>query len=209
MPRRKKKHHVREEFWLVFAIVLGVMFGFCAALVMYAPTIMSTLPVFIGMKTSTESSLPRIIVPGEAARVQLISDMRQLWSADVMWTRQYISAYAAGTGDYQEAFSRLQQNNDAIVSTLATYYGSNVEPTIGVAMKERTGLMSDYLAAAKKGEKAIMADVDAKWQAKSEEIGKQLNALGATGVDSMGFDPRLYEYQTRTIAEIKSRIAKK
>jgi hypothetical protein len=208
MPKRKKKyhhHHVREEFWLVFAIVLGVMFGFCAALIVYAPDLSPNGSIIVGGGASVPTFKQARVSPGEAARVQLLADMRQLWNADAVWTRQYIFAYVAGTGDYEEAFSRLQQNSDAMVNVLAAYYGPDVEPSFGVAMKERIGLLSDYLAAAKRGDETAMAAAETKWQENSNSIARQLSAFQSNG----GIGPMLSAYQSGTATEINFRVGKK
>jgi hypothetical protein len=210
MPKRKKKlHHlhVRDEFWLVFAIVLGVMFGFCAALILYSSMFSPSDSVFV--RSSSTKSNAKTISRSEAARVQLIGDMRQLWNQDAMWTRQYISAFIAGTGDYDEALNRLQQNNDAMVAKLASYYGSDVEPTFGVELKQRTTLLSDYLASAKKNDKGAMAEAEASWQTNASVIGNRLSNLGMAAQGAPDFGAYLLAYEQSMTQEIKARIAKK
>lgn len=100
----------------------------------------------------------------------LRASLRRLWADHVIWTRQYIVAFADGTPDAGVAANRLLKNQEHIGNAIVPFYGQAAGTQLTDLLKQHILIAVDLLNAAKSGDNAEFQTQDQKWSRNAEEI---------------------------------------
>jgi hypothetical protein len=96
--------------------------------------------------------------------------LRRLWADHVIWTRQYIVAFAGGTPDAGAAANRLLKNQEHIGNAIVPFYGQAAGTQLTDLLKQHILIAVDLLNAAKAGDDAEFQRQDQKWSRNAEDI---------------------------------------
>lgn len=118
-------------------------------------------------RAADAKSLPATV---SSAEMTLRQDMRRLWSDHVIWTRDYIVAAVANSGDQQASAARLLKNQEHIGAAVAAYYGKPAGDKLTALLKDHIMIAVDVIAAAKAHDDANYQAADKKWQQNAEDI---------------------------------------
>jgi hypothetical protein len=102
--------------------------------------------------------------------VALQMDMRKLWEDHVTWTRLAIISLEGNTPDTQATVARLLRNQADIGNAIKPFYGKAAGNALTAKLKEHILIAADLIAAAKAGDKAKLADAQARWNKNADGI---------------------------------------
>jgi len=108
--------------------------------------------------------------------VEFRNGMRQLWEEHIVWTREFIVSFAAGTGDQDEVAARLLANQTDIGDAIKPYYGDAAGEALTVLLREHILGAVTLLQAAKSGDAQAFEVANAAWYENGTEIAQFLNA---------------------------------
>lgn len=130
----------------------------------------AAMPMTMAMPMAASSQL-------SAKAVDLRMDMRKLWEDHITWTRLAIISLEAGTPDTSATVARLLRNQTDIGNAIKPYYGTAAGNTLTRELKAHILIAADVIAAAKAGDKAKLADAQARWVANADHIAAILNSV--------------------------------
>jgi len=105
-----------------------------------------------------------------AKSVALHADMRKLWEDHVTWTRLAIISLETGTPDTTATVARLLRNQTDIGNAIKPYYGNAAGNELTRQLRAHILIAADVIAAAKAGDKAKLADAQARWTQNADDI---------------------------------------
>jgi len=109
--------------------------------------------------------------------VTLRTDMRKLWEDHVTWTRLAIISLESGTPDTEATVARLLRNQADIGNAIKPYYGNAAGNTLTQLLRTHILIAADVIAAAKAGDKAKLADAQARWRSNANDIAALLASV--------------------------------
>lgn len=104
------------------------------------------------------------------AQCNLRTALRKLWADHVIWTRQYIVAFASDGPDTGAAATRLLKNQEHIGNAIVPFYGEAAGTRLTDLLKQHILIAVDLLTAAKAGDDAEFQRQDQRWSQNAEEI---------------------------------------
>lgn len=113
------------------------------------------------------------------ARCSLRTNLRRLWADHVIWTRQYIVAFAGDTPDAGVAANRLLKNQEHLGNAIVPFYGQAAGSKLTDLLKQHILIAVDLLGAAKAGDDAKFQQEDQKWSKNAEEIATLLSSANS------------------------------
>jgi hypothetical protein len=135
---------------------------------------------------------------------ELQTEMRELWTAHVVWTRDVIIASLAGSPETPDATQRLLANQDQIADALRPFYGDAVADQLRALLREHITIALDVVYGASTGtppDAALSA-----WYANADAIARLLSdaspALPFADVQTL-----MHLHLDQTIAEVNARLA--
>jgi len=111
-----------------------------------------------------------------AHRATFRADMRKLWEDHIVWTREFIVSFAAGSGDQDQVAARLLANQDDIGDAVKPFYGEGAGNQLSALLREHILGAVTLLQAAKAGDTVAFDNAKAAWYANGNEIAQFLNA---------------------------------
>ncbi|HEY7780816.1 MAG TPA: hypothetical protein VIC85_11455 [Ktedonobacterales bacterium] len=109
------------------------------------------------------------------AKCSLRMALRRLWADHVIWTRQYIVAFAGDTPDAGTAANRLLKNQEHIGNAIVPFYGQAAGTALTDLLKQHIMIAVDLLKAAKAGDDAEFGRQDQLWSQNAAEIATLLS----------------------------------
>jgi hypothetical protein len=104
------------------------------------------------------------------------ADMRKLWEDHITWTRLAIISLEGGTPDTDATVGRLLRNQVDIGNSVKPFYGAKAGNALTGLLKSHILIAADVIAAAKAGDKAKLADAQARWLKNADQIAAFLHA---------------------------------
>jgi hypothetical protein len=114
------------------------------------------------------------ISPSQAA---LRSDMRVLWEDHITWTRLAIISLTSGSPDTTATVGRLLKNQADIGNAVKPFYGKAAGNALTAELRKHILIAADVIAAAKAGDKAKLADAQARWRRNANDIAALLASV--------------------------------
>jgi hypothetical protein len=111
---------------------------------------------------------------GKALRFH--DQMRKLWEDHIVWTREAIVSFAAGTPDLQVTLDRLLRNQEDIGDAVKPFYGKKAGDQLTALLKEHINGAVDLLVAAKSGDQQAFERAKDAWYVNGNEIADFLNS---------------------------------
>jgi hypothetical protein len=108
--------------------------------------------------------------------VRFRADMRKLWEDHIIWTREFIVAFAANSGDQDEVAARLLANQSDIGDAIKPYYGDDAGDALTELLREHILGAVALLQAAKAGDAQAFESARVAWYSNGQEIAEFLNA---------------------------------
>lgn len=140
---------------------------------------------------------------------QLRADMRKLWDDHVVWTRQWITSFAAGLPDQDAASARLMQNQVDIGNAIKPYYGEEAGTKLTGLLKEHIGLAVDLVKAAKGGDAAKIEAAKKKAADNGDQIATFLSGANPQNWPLDKMKAALKMHLDTTVQEATDRLAGK
>ena len=97
-------------------------------------------------------------------------DMRKLWEDHITWTRLAIISLTTGSPDTDATVGRLLQNQTDIGNAVKPFYGNAAGNELTRQLRQHILIAADVVTAAKAGDKAKLADAQARWAANGDTI---------------------------------------
>ncbi len=138
--------HKKVALWLMTALLLGGVAGYCAN----------------GLK-DTENPL-------SSKSVELYSTMRKLWADHVIWTREYIVSAIDNADDTNFAAERLMRNQEDIGAAIVPFYGEEAGAELTRLLKEHISIAVELIDAAKTNNQAGYHEADHRWTQNAQDI---------------------------------------
>jgi hypothetical protein len=111
-----------------------------------------------------------------AKSVAFHEDMRKLWEDHITWTRLAIISLEGGTPDTTATVARLLRNQADLGNAVKPFYGAAAGSKLTSLLREHILIAADLIAAAKEGDNAKVADVQARWTANADQIAALLHS---------------------------------
>jgi hypothetical protein len=105
------------------------------------------------------------------------ADMRKLWEDHITWTRLAIISLEGGTPDTKATVARLLRNQVDLGNAIKPYYGARAGAALTRELKSHILIAADVIAAAKEGDKAKLADAQARWVKNADQISVLLHSV--------------------------------
>ncbi len=112
-----------------------------------------------------------------AKAVALRTDMRKLWEDHITWTRLAIISLESGTPDTSATVARLLRNQVDIGDAIKPYYGKAAGNELTKQLRAHILIAADVITAAKAGDSAKLADVQARWVKNADRIAAVLHSV--------------------------------
>ena len=103
------------------------------------------------------------------------ADLRKLWEDHIVWTREFIVSFAAGSADQDAVATRLLANQDDIGNAIKPFYGDAAGAQLSALLREHILGAAALLQAAKSGDAVAFDNAKAAWYANGNEIARFLN----------------------------------
>ena len=110
-------------------------------------------------------------------QVALRSDMRRLWEDHITWTRLAIISLTTESPDAKATVGRLLRNQTDIGNAVKPFYGKAAGNELTRQLRRHILIAADVIAAAKAGDKAELADAQARWARNGDDIAAVLNSV--------------------------------
>ncbi|WP_405105471.1 glycosyltransferase [Paenibacillus sp. FSL K6-1217] len=126
-------------------------------------------------------------------RVQLRSEMQQVWIDHTIWTHSYIVSALNNNPDQKEVLARLLRNQEDIGNVFKPYYGEANGNKLAGLLKEHIQIAGQIVAAAQKGNAAEVGKLQTDWHRNADEIARFLSGLNPNW-SYKGLQDMLYEH---------------
>ena len=107
----------------------------------------------------------------------LRSNMRVLWEDHITWTRLAIISLTTGSPDTTATVGRLLKNQTDIGNAVKPFYGKAAANALTAELRKHILIAADVIAAAKAGDKAKLADAQARWRSNANDIAALLASV--------------------------------
>ena len=117
--------------------------------------------------------------PGRISKSELAlrQDMRRLWEDHITWTRLAIISLTTDSPDTEATVGRLLKNQIDIGEAVKPFYGEAAGNELTRQLRLHILIAADVVAAARAGDQAGLADVQARWQSNADDIAAVLNSV--------------------------------
>lgn len=112
-------------------------------------------------------------------QIRLMSQLQQLWTQHVYWTRFFIISTAADLDDLKPVTSRLLQNPKDFAQLLAPIYGMKAARQFQELLTQHLLIGADLVNAAKNGETEKANYARQKWYQNADEIASFLSSINS------------------------------
>lgn len=141
----------------------------------------------------------------EKERMALTHEMRDLWAHHVIWTREYIVAFAAGLAETQDTANRLLKNQEDIGNAFKPYYGEDTGNRLTSLLKEHITIATELIQAAKDDDQEKLGDADRRWKENAQQIAAMLSEMNPNW-DTEELNNMLNEHLSLTTQEATAQL---
>jgi len=150
-------------------LALTMLVAFFAAL--------TALAVSNGHDAHAHGNAAAHAAPVSSSQAALRSNVRVLWEDHVMWTRLAIISLTTGSPDTTATVGRLLRNQADIGNAVKPFYGTAAGNKLTAELRKHILIAADVIAAAKAGDKAKLADAQARWRSNANDIAALLASV--------------------------------
>lgn len=131
--------------------------------------------------------------------------MRELWIDHVVWTREFIVAFAAGSLSQPVASERLLHNQEEIGQAVAGFYGAQAGEKLTALLKDHILISVEVVTAAKAGNDAQLKIADKKWHDNADQIASFLSGANPAWPKAE-MQKMMYDHLAKTTKEAVARL---
>jgi hypothetical protein len=131
----------------------------------------------------------------------LYTAMRKLWEDHITWTRLYIVAAAADSGDKEATTKRLLQNQVDIGDAIKPFYGSAAGSRLTSLLRDHILIAANIVTAAKNKDMGTVATEKARWFANADQIAVFLSSANPRNWPRAAVQKMMYDHLNLTMAE--------
>lgn len=150
---------VRNKWLLAFLVTLTFVFSLSTAV--------ESVQANAGAKKGSACLSPKM--------VQLKTDMQKVWIDHTIWTRSYIVSAMSNRLDQKDVLDRLLRNQQDIGNVIKPYYGEAAGNKLADILREHILIAGKIVDAAKAGNQADVAKLQADWHRNADDIAKFLS----------------------------------
>jgi phage terminase Nu1 subunit (DNA packaging protein) len=177
--------------------------------------ILAPLAALCLVAVAAQAQTPPAKTPCAAAReasmtmatVDLKTAMRTLWEEHITYTRNYIISALADLPDRDAVAERLLSNQDDIGNAIKPYYGEAAGEQLSTLLRDHIVIATGVVGAAKDGDKAQLADAQAKWSANGQEIAAFLSGANPNW-PAADLEEMLQQHLDLTSGQVVARLNK-
>jgi hypothetical protein len=119
------------------------------------------------------ATAPGVVTQKQAA---LRTEMRRLWEDHITWTRLAIISLTTNSPDTEATVGRLLENQTDIGNAVKPFYGKAAGNELTKQLRRHILIAADVIAAAGAGDKAKLADAQARWARNGNDIAGVLSS---------------------------------
>lgn len=134
------------------------------------PVITLLMVILISSPSFSQMKMDRKKTVTSENSSSLTTNMRQLWSEHVMWTRNVILCMVDELPGTDQAVKRLLQNQIDIGDAIKTYYGDQAGIKLTDQLTNHINISMEVVKAAKAGNVTTLAEANKSWYANADEI---------------------------------------
>jgi hypothetical protein len=134
------------------------------------------------------------------------TDMRRLWEDHIVWTRLAIISLTTGSPDTKATVGRLLENQTDIGDTVKPFYGKAAGNELTRQLRQHILIAADVVAAAKAGQRAKLAETQARWARNGDDIAQLLNSVNPSNWKLPAMKAELRTHLRLTTDEAVARI---
>jgi hypothetical protein len=105
-----------------------------------------------------------------AAEIELMNTMRELWEQHAAWTRATITAIVFNQPDEPQITQRLLRNPHDFRDALQPYYGETIASRFDELLTDHLVIAAELVKAAKAGDGRGAADAERRWYENADDI---------------------------------------
>lgn len=139
-------------------------------------------------------------------QVELLNQLRLLWSQHVFWTRSFIISTSADLGDLDAVTKRLLQNPGDFGKVLQMFYDDQTVNTFVNLFTQHLLIAADLVNAAKKNDSKAVTEAQNKWYQNADEISAVLASINPYWSEQIWRD-LLYSHLQMTTKEATLRLS--
>jgi hypothetical protein len=140
------------------------------------------------------------------SELRLRRDMRRLWEDHIVWTRLAIISLTTGSPDTEATVARLLENQTDIGNAVKPFYGKAAGDKLTSELRRHILIAADLVAAAKAGEKARLADAQARWAENGDDIARVLSSVNPRHWKPAAMKAELRMHLKLTTEEVVARL---
>ena len=144
--------------------------------------------------------------PNPGKQIDLINNMRLVWSQHVYWTRMLLISIADRLNDLDAVTVRLMQNPGDIAGIFAGYYTPAVAGSIAQLLTEHQQIGAELITALRDGKSAQAEILNHKWYANADKMAAAFSGISPFyRLDDMR--EMLYHHLDLTKQEVAMRLS--
>jgi hypothetical protein len=136
----------------------------------------------------------------------LRSEMRRLWEDHITWTRLAVISLTTNSPDTKATVGRLLRNQTDIGDAAKPFYGNAAGNELTKQLRRHILIAADVIAAAKAGDKAKLADAQARWARNGDDIAAVLNSVNRRHWKLAAMKAELRTHLKLTTEEVVARL---
>lgn len=145
--------------------------------------------------------------PNPVSQINLINNMRTVWSQHVYWTRMLIISIAERLQDENDVTARILQNPNDIANIFANYYPLKVAGKISKLLTEHLQIGAQLVTALRDKKTAEANILNHQWYANADEMADAFSTINPY-YDREELRNMLYIHLDLTKQEAAMRLAK-
>jgi hypothetical protein len=139
----------------------------------------------------------------------LRSEMRRLWEDHITWTRLAVISLTTSSPDTKATVRRLLRNQTDIGDAVKPFYGNAAGNELTKQLRRHILIAADVIAAAKAGDKAKLADAQARWARNGDDIAAVLNSVNRRHWKLAAMKAELRTHLKLTTEEVVARLQRR
>jgi hypothetical protein len=149
------------------------------------------------------ATAPGVVTQKQAA---LRTEMRRLWEDHITWTRLAIISLTTNSPDTEATVGRLLENQTDIGNAVKPFYGKAAGNELTKQLRRHILIAADVIAAAEAGDKAKLADAQARWARNGNDIARVLSSANPRNWKLAAMKAELRVHLKLTTEEVVARL---
>lgn len=146
------------------------------------------------------------VCPEPYKKIELINNMRLVWSQHVNWTRMLLHSIAEGLQDQTEVTNRLMQNPKDIANIFANYYTANIAKILEQLLMEHLQIGGDLITALHNNNQSEAEALNRQWFDNADRMAEAFSTISPY-YNEEDVREMLYHHLNLLTQEVEMRLA--